>query len=71
MTKEKPLDGKAIPFPTSADHPVTPAPSEVPKSRSGRHSHPAKETALDEGLDESFPASDPVSIGTQRIKPRH
>ena len=53
------------PFPTKDDHPETPSeasPSEpLQKKRS-------EEELLDEGLDETFPASDPVSIGSETPK---
>lgn len=50
------------PFPTKDDHPESPSaipPLEDNKKRS-------EEELLDEGLDETFPASDPVSIGTEK-----
>jgi len=58
----KPDEG--TPFPTKDDHPETPSTVE-PASKNKKRS---EEELLDEGLDETFPASDPVSIGTQKPK---
>lgn len=59
----KPSD--ETPFPTKDDHPETPSTASPadpgPKKRS-------EEELLDEGLDETFPASDPVSIGSEAPK---
>lgn len=53
---------KPFPFPTSENHgkpPVEPAkPVEQPSS----------EEALDSGVEESFPASDPVSVTVTKVK---
>ncbi|WPH11505.1 hypothetical protein [Variovorax paradoxus] len=53
---------KAFPFPTSKNHgkpPVEPAkPTEQAPS----------EEALDSGVEESFPASDPVSVTVTKVK---
>ncbi len=57
----KPDDKKAFPFPTRAKHDA-PAPStEVPVV------HPPSEEALDSGVEESFPASDPVSVSVTKV----
>lgn len=50
------------PFPTSEDHGKAPAtkPKTPPKK-------PA-EGALDHGIEESFPASDPVSVNVTKVK---
>jgi len=56
---------KDTPFPTKDDHPASPSaatPSE------GKDKKKSEEEQLDEGLDETFPASDPVSIGTEKPK---
>ena len=53
-----------FPFPTADHHdrpPESAPPSFVP--------HPSEE-ALDHGVEESFPASDPVSVSTARVTPR-
>lgn len=52
------------PFPTKDDHPDAASsaqPAGIKKPRS-------QEDRLDEGLDETFPASDPVSIDTGKTK---
>ena len=60
MTTE--TSDKAFPFPTSKNHgkpPVEPAkPTEQAPS----------EEALDSGVEESFPASDPVSVTVIKVK---
>ena len=53
---------KAWPFPTAANHPAA-APSAL-----ARVEHPS-EDALDHGIEESFPASDPVSVSVSKISP--
>ena len=52
------------PFPTKDDHPETP--SEV--SAEPQQKKRSEQELLDEGLDETFPASDPVSIGAETPK---
>lgn len=52
------------PFPTKEDHPDSPsvnAPAQPSTKRS-------EEERLDEGLEETFPASDPISINTEKDK---
>lgn len=58
----KPTGGKAWPFPTTASHPSA-EPSTV-----ARVEEPTEE-ALDRGIEESFPASDPVSVSISKISP--
>ena len=57
---EKPDD--ALPFPTKDDHPAEPSTIQPPSKDKKR----SDEELLDEGLGETFPASDPVSIGTDK-----
>jgi hypothetical protein len=54
--------GRAWPFPTAANHPPA-DPSVV-----ARVEEPT-EDALDHGIEESFPASDPVSVSISKISP--
>jgi len=57
-------DTQAVPFPTRQSHPE-PGQDTAP----GRQPKPgSEEDTLDHGLEETFPASDPVSISTR--KPR-
>jgi len=56
----KQTGGKAWPFPTTASHPPT-DPSTV-----ARVEEPT-EDALDHGIEESFPASDPVSVSVTTL----
>jgi len=58
-------DKKETPFPTRKDHPDHPD-AGVPDV--DEKDKPSEEELLDEGLDETFPASDPVSIGTEKPK---
>lgn len=51
------------PFPTKDDHPETPSEVSAEPQKKKR----SEEERLDEGLDETFPASDPVSIGTTEV----
>lgn len=46
----------ALPFPTADNHDANAQPASAPKVE-----HPTEE-ALDHGIEESFPASDPVSV---------
>lgn len=57
--------GDETPFPTKDDHPESPSATTPPAKQNKKRS---EEELLDEGLDETFPASDPVSIGTQKPK---
>jgi hypothetical protein len=53
---------ESSPFPTSDDHGKAPAKTPVaPQKR------PA-EGAIDHGIEESFPASDPVSVNVTKVK---
>jgi len=58
----KDKDSRPFPFPTSESH-YKPAPG---------HEKPTTETpsedALDSGVEESFPASDPVSVTVTKVK---
>lgn len=60
---KKPED--TTPFPTKDDHPDSPSPAMPPEGVEKKRS---EEDRLDEGLDETFPASDPVSISTEKPK---
>ena len=52
------------PFPTKENHPSAAKES----GPSHKKKQPSEEELLDEGLDETFPASDPVSIGTGKTE---
>ena len=54
------------PFPTKDDHPASPSTVTPPQDRDQKKK--TEEELLDEGLDETFPASDPVSIGSEKPK---
>jgi hypothetical protein len=54
-------DQKQSPFPTSENHGRPPADAQPTPKKPG-------EVALDEGIEESFPASDPVSVNVTKIK---
>ncbi len=56
---------KDVPFPTKDDHPASPS---VTTPAQGKDKKKSEEELLDQGLDETFPASDPVSIGTEKPK---
>jgi hypothetical protein len=62
---EKPGTGTpAFPFPTADNHDAHATPASAPKVE-----HPTEE-ALDHGIEESFPASDPVSVSvTGKLPP--
>lgn len=53
---------KAFPFPTSKNHGKPPAQPEKPVEQA------PSEEALDSGVEESFPASDPVSVTVTKVK---
>jgi hypothetical protein len=53
---------KAFPFPTSANHGKPPEEAAKPTEQ------PLSEEALDSGVEESFPASDPVSVTVTKVK---
>jgi hypothetical protein len=54
----------AFPFPTAESHPSHPMPESRPVEQE------PTEPALDHGIEESFPASDPVSVGVSKVLPR-
>lgn len=58
MTDQKRPDGGKPPFPTKDNPPKPGTETKVEK--------PVTEDALDEAIQETFPASDPVSVGTQK-----
>ena len=51
-----------FPFPTLGNHGQAPAEAAKPTPE------PASEEALDSGVEESFPASDPVSVTVTKVK---
>ncbi|RIX76784.1 hypothetical protein [Acidovorax cavernicola] len=51
-----------FPFPTSDNHGTLPAEAAKPTPQ------PSSEEALDSGVEESFPASDPVSVTVTKVK---
>lgn len=51
-----------FPFPTSENHGKPPAEPAKPTEQ------PSSEEALDSGVEESFPASDPVSVTVTKVK---
>jgi hypothetical protein len=53
---------KAFPFPTSQNH------GEPDPHAAKPVEQPASEEALDSGVEESFPASDPVSVTVTKVK---
>ncbi|MDQ0570449.1 hypothetical protein QFZ42_002283 [Variovorax paradoxus] len=57
MTSEK-----AFPFPTSKNHGKPPVETAKPVEQA------PSEEALDSGVEESFPASDPVSVTVTKVK---
>ncbi len=60
MNAKKPNQQEASPFPTSEHHERAPAgPKPQPKK--------ATDGALDHGIEESFPASDPVSVNVTKV----
>ncbi|MDX3895429.1 hypothetical protein [Pusillimonas sp.] len=59
-------DEEQTPFPTKDDHPDSPSATSPPQDKDKKKK--TEEELLDEGLDETFPASDPVSIGTEKPK---
>jgi hypothetical protein len=61
MTSEKTSD-KAFPFPTSKNHGKPPVEPSTPVQEA------PSEDALDSGVEESFPASDPVSVTVTKVK---
>ena len=54
-------DQKAFPFPTADKHETRQAPAEPSAPE-------PSEDAIDQGIEESFPASDPVSVTTDKVK---
>ncbi|HUH87155.1 MAG TPA: hypothetical protein VL003_03795 [Pusillimonas sp.] len=63
MNTSEPKRDDSTPFPTRDDHPETTEKLDLTKKK-----QPSQEELLDEGLDETFPASDPVSISTKKTK---
>ena len=61
MTAKEEKEQKPFPFPTSENH-GKPADHGKPVEQ------PASEDALDSGVEESFPASDPVSVTVTKVK---
>lgn len=61
MTSEQ-KEQKAFPFPTCRNHGKASAEAAKPTEQ------PASEEALDSGVEESFPASDPVSVTVTKVK---
>lgn len=55
---------ETTPFPTKDDHPDAPSDGTPPEPSKMR----SEEERLDEGLEETFPASDPISINTDTDK---
>lgn len=53
----------AFPFPTTEDHPVDAEPAHAPRTVE------PTEDALDHGIEESFPASGPVSVSVTKFVP--
>ncbi|RYY97574.1 MAG: hypothetical protein EOO24_19600 [Comamonadaceae bacterium] len=65
MTPKTPAAGETapFPFPTADHHPA----SEVPAAPVVEE---PTEDAIDRGIEESFPASDPVSVTVTRVVPK-
>jgi hypothetical protein len=61
MTTKEQKEQKPFPFPTSENH-GQPADHGKPVEQ------PSSEEALDSGVEESFPASDPVSVTVTKVK---
>lgn len=62
MTSKKETSDKAFPFPTSKNHGKPAAQPSTPVQEA------PSEDALDSGVEESFPASDPVSVTVTKVK---
>lgn len=60
MTNKNVPDKAGMPFPTR-DHPPAPDAAKKPAK-------PITEDVLDEAIEESFPASDPVAVDTRKPK---
>jgi len=60
---ERASDASKLPFPTSDNHPVNAEPAHAPRTVE------PTEDALDSGIEESFPASDPVSVSVSKLVP--
>jgi len=58
----KPASPEKFPFPTSENHGQPSAETAKPIAQ------PSSEEALDSGVEESFPASDPVSVTVTKVK---
>jgi hypothetical protein len=61
-TSNSPADPKPFPFPTSENH------DKLPQTHKPVTEEPT-ENALDHGIEESFPASDPVSVSVTKVVP--
>jgi hypothetical protein len=61
-SKQKAQENEKFPFPTSENHGQAPADAAKPVPQ------PSSEEALDSGVEESFPASDPVSVTVTKVK---
>ena len=57
---------KPWPFPTAASHPAVPPETPAPTGQSVEVQD-VSEPALDHAVEESFPASDPVSVVTTKV----
>ena len=67
QTPTQPIDAQRLepfPFPTAEHHPSHPI------SLSHSYDKVPTEDAIDHGIEESFPASDPVSVTVSVIAPR-
>jgi hypothetical protein len=62
-TPGAPDEGGAFTFPTATDHPATPHEKVVIATED------PSEDAIDNGIEESFPASDPVSVTVTKAVP--
>lgn len=63
MTDEKRNDGGKPPFPTRENPPAPGAAKKVEK--------PVREDTLDEAIEDTFPASDPISVDTRKPESRN
>lgn len=62
---------EAFPFPTAAQHDAVNVPSAPDRATDADPAiEQPSESALDHGVEESFPASDPVSVTVSRVAPR-
>lgn len=61
MSKVSPKSPKPFVFPTADSHPPTPNETPPPTVQE------TSEGAIDEGIQETFPASDPVSVTVSKV----